>query len=102
MNNFRKAADALTIVIFLWSLAMLLGFGPQFAKFTSLHEEATSSFAATEIISAPMKSEILKLWNAEAAANGLLIISWTGFAAATLVLILLAFLARRQEKKNKV
>lgn len=98
MNYYRKAADALTIVVFLWAVAMLIGFVPKFSEFAALHESAVKTFEAAQALTPELKANVLKLWNAEAASNGLLAISWTGFAAASLILALLSFLAGRRDK----
>ena len=100
MNPYRKAADALAIVVLLWTIAMLIAFAPRFANFTSIHEEAVAAFQNAPTVTNELKAKVIGLWNAEAASNGLLVISWSGFAAAELIQVVLAFIARQKEKKN--
>ena len=100
MNPYRKAADALAIVVLLWAIAMLIAFAPRFANFTSIHEEAVAAFQNAPTVTNELKAKVIGLWNAEAASNGLLVISWSGFAAAELIQVVLAFIARQKEKKN--
>jgi|GEM_PF-3403686 hypothetical protein len=100
MNPYRKAADALAIVVLLWAIAMLIAFAPRFANFTSIHEEAVAAFQNAPTVTNELKTKVIGLWNAEAASNGLLVISWSGFAAAELIQVVLAFIARQKEKQN--
>ena len=100
MNPYRKAADALAIVVLLWAVAMLIAFAPRFANFTSIHEEAVAAFQNAPTVTNELKAKVVGLWNAEAASNGLLVISWSGFAAAELIQVVLAFIARQKEKQN--
>ena len=100
MNPYRKAADALAIVVLLWAIAMLIAFAPRFANFTSIHEEAVAAFQNAPTVTNELKAKVIGLWNAEAASNGLLVISWSGFAAAELIQVVLAFIARQQEKQK--
>lgn len=100
MNPYRKAADALAIVVLLWAIAMLIAFAPRFANFTSIHEEAVAAFQNAPTVTNELKAKVIGLWNAEAASNGLLVISWSGFTAAELIQVILAFIARQKEKQN--
>ncbi len=100
MNPYRKAADALAIVVLLWAVAMLIAFAPRFANFTSIHEEAVAAFQNAPTVTNELKAKVIGLWNAEAVSNGLLVISWSGFAAAELIQVVLAFIARQKEKQN--
>ena len=101
MNAYRKAADALAIVVLLWAIAMLIAFAPRFANFTSIHEEAVAAFQNAPTVTNELKAKVIGLWNAEAASNGLLVISWSGFAAAELIQVVLAFIARQKDKEAK-
>jgi len=101
MNSYRKAADALGVVVLLWAIAMLIAFSPRFANFTSLHEEAVQAFQNAPTVTNELKANVIKLWNAEAASNGLLVISWSAFAAASLIQVILAFIARQKDKEAK-
>ena len=100
MNPYRKAADAMAIVVLLWAIAMLIAFAPRFANFTSIPEEAVAAFQNAPTVTNELKAKVIGLWNAEAASNGLLVISWSGFAAAELIQVVLAFIARQKEKQN--